>query len=345
MKFDKMKSIEELLPLYCDGQLSEEDNLLVEKWLEEDSEHVKILQKMLELSLDMDALDFMSSVDLEKAFKRVSSKIERKGRKSIWTWVRNVAAVMFIPLAGSLIYMIADKYTHVIDGVDADVCMIEFRANPGMTGKVLLPDGSNVILNSGSVLRYPSKFASNEDRVVEFEGEAYFDVAKDPERIFIVKTSSCDRIEVYGTKFNIDAYPGRNNIATLVEGSISFCYNDRNGNEEKIIMTPNHKLEYNHDSGIISMMETSCQAEIAWKDNKILLNRTSMTDILDILSKRYDVDFVVRDTSISNMTFSGGMITMNRLEQLLTSFSISSSIKWRYLHSDNINQKQQIELY
>ena len=69
MKFDKMKSIEELLPLYCDGQLSEEDNLLVEKWLEENSEHVKILQKMLELSLDMDALDFMSSVDLEKAFK------------------------------------------------------------------------------------------------------------------------------------------------------------------------------------------------------------------------------------------------------------------------------------
>ena len=110
-------------------------------------------------------------------------------------------------------------------------------------------------------------------------------------------------------------------------------------------MTPNHKLEYNHDSGIISMMETSCQAEIAWKDTKIPLNRPSMTDILDILSKRYDVDFVVRDTAVSNMTFSGGMITMDRLEQGLTACSISSSIKWRYLHSDNINQKQQIELY
>jgi ferric-dicitrate binding protein FerR (iron transport regulator) len=343
MKTDKMRSIEELLPLYIDDKLTEEENVRVQNWLSESPEHLKLMQSMLELCLDIDALEVMTSVDTEKALKRVGSRIKAKSRKTMWTWVRNVAAVMFIPLVGFVTYMYIDK-SHNLDAAD-NVYMMEFRANPGMTGKVLLPDGSNVILNSGSVLRYPSKFASDEDRVVEFQGEGYFDVSHDEKRIFIVKTSSDERIEVYGTEFNLDAYPGRNSIATLVEGSISFCYNDKDGNHEKIMMTPNHKLEFNHNSGIISMMETSCKAETAWKDNEILLERTSMVDILEILSKRYDVDFVVKDTSITNMTFSGGIITMNRLEQLLESLSISSSIKWRYLPFDNTNQKQKIELY
>ena len=338
-----MKSIEELLPLYCDGKLTEEENVLIQNWLAGDPAHAKILQTMLEICLDADAIDVMTSVDVEKALQRVGSRIRRNHRRATWSWIRNVAAVMCIPLLGAVTYMILAEKQDM--AVDTEVCMLEFRTNPGMTGKVLLPDGSNVILNSGSVLRYPSMFISDEARVVEFEGEAYFDVAKDEERIFVVKTSSDERIEVYGTEFNLDAYPGRNSITTLVEGSISFCYSDMKGNDEKIMMTPNHKLEFNHASGIISMMETSCQAETAWKDNKILLDRTSMADILEILSKRYDVDFVVRDTTVSNMTFSGGIITMNRLEHLLESLSISSSIKWRYLPSENINQKQKIELY
>ena len=338
-----MKSIEELLPLYCDGKLTQEETLLVQKWLEEDPEHENIMQTMLEMCLDIDALEVMAYIDTEKALQRVSGKIKRNRRKTVWSWVRNVAAVMSVPLIGAVTCMMLDEKQDMT--ADTEVCMLEFRTNPGMTGKVLLPDGSNVILISGSVLRYPSMFVSDEARVVEFEGEAYFDVAKDEERIFVVKTSSDERIEVYGTEFNIDAYPGRNSIATLVEGSISFCYRDKKGEDEKIMMTPNHKLELNHESGIISMMETSCQAETAWKDNKLLLDRTSMTDILEILSKRYDVDFVVRDTTVSNMTFSGGIITMNRLEHLLESLSISSSIKWRYLPSESINQKQKIELY
>lgn len=338
-----MKSIEEMLPLYCCGMLSEEENGSVRKWAEEEPGHMKILQDMLDVCMDMDALEMMASVDTEKALRRVKGRIGKNRMETYMKWMRNAAAVMFIPLLGAVTYIALNGN----DGAEAcvEVCNLEFRTNPGMTGKVLLPDGSAVIMNSGSVLRYPSVFVSGENRVVEFEGEAYFDIARDEERTFVVKTSPSERIEVHGTEFNLDAYPGRNSIATLVKGSISFCYIDKNGKNENILMTPNHRLEYNHGNGIISMKETSCKAETAWKDNKILLEKTPMTEILEILSKRYDVDFVVKDASIRNMTFSGGTITMTRLEYLLESLSISSSIKWRHLPSDDAGSRPKIELY
>ena len=75
-----MKSIEELLPLYCDGKLTQEETLLVQKWLEEDPEHENIMQTMLEMCLDIDALEVMAYIDTEKALQRVSGKIKRNRR-------------------------------------------------------------------------------------------------------------------------------------------------------------------------------------------------------------------------------------------------------------------------
>lgn len=338
-----MKSIEELLPLYCDGKLTEEETVRVQEWIAADESNKKVLHDMADICMNMDALNIMSTVDADKAFARVSNRIKQKKARKCLMRLRNVAAMLVLPLVAALTYVLVDTRSN--QEQITDVQMLEFRTNPGMTGKVILPDGSTAVLNSGSVLKYPSSFVPGKPRMVEFEGEAYFDIAKDESSIFVINTSSDERVVVYGTKFNLDVYPGRNSVATLVEGSIGFFYNDKSGNEEKVVMAPSQRLEINHDSGLVSMMETSCEAETAWKDGKILLDRTSMNDILKILSKRYDVDFVVRDSLIRKMTFSGGVITMNRLEHLLESFSISSSIHWRYLSSEDINERQKIELY
>ena len=340
---NKNRTIEEMLPLYCDGMLSEEETVRVQEWIAADESNKKVLHDMADICMNMDALNIMSTVDADKAFARVSKRIKQKKARKCLMRLRNVAAMLVLPLVAALTYVLVDTRSN--QEQITDVQMLEFRTNPGMTGKVILPDGSTAVLNSGSVLKYPSSFVPGKPRMVEFEGEAYFDVTKDESAIFVVTTPSEERIEVYGTKFNLDVYEGRNTIATLVEGSIGFIYNDKSGDEKKIMITPAHKLELNHDSGIVSMMETTCDAEVAWKDGKILLDKTSMDDILEILSKRYDVDFVVRDTIIRKMTFSGGFITMNRLEHLLESFSISSSIHWRYISSEDINGKQKIELY
>lgn len=84
--------------------------------------------------------------------------------------------------------------------------MMEVRTNPGMTTSVELPDGTEVVLNSSSSLRYPSRFADDK-REVKLVGEAFFSVAKD-EKKFIVGTLNNSKIVVHGTEFNVEAYKG-----------------------------------------------------------------------------------------------------------------------------------------
>lgn len=95
-----------------------------------------------------------------------------------------------------------------------------------------LPDSTLVYLNSGSVLKYPSIFTGN-IREVSLNGEAYFEVAKDPEHKFIVSTPQKSKVEVLGTHFNLEAFDEMDEvITTLVEGKVEFVY-EKDGQEVK----------------------------------------------------------------------------------------------------------------
>ena len=185
-----------------------------------------------------------------------------------------------------------------------------------------------------------------ESREVELIGEAYFDVTKDEERRFVVSAAHQAQIEVYGTGFNVEAYAADGRISTtLVEGSVGFFFKDKAGEAKMIKLKPYHKLVYTPESGETKMFATSCESEIAWKDGKIVFKNTSMEDILHMLGKRYNVDFVVKSNRIKEYSFTGTFSTQ-RLERILEYFKISSKINWRYLDSDEISdKKQRIEIY
>ena len=101
--------------------------------------------------------------------------------------------------------------------------------------------GTVVFLNSESRLTYPSHF-NGDTRNVTLHGEAYFEVAKNPEKRFIVSTSHQSQIEVLGTHFNIEAYEKDDKVlATLVEGKIGFIFTQDNVSK-KVLMDPGQKL-------------------------------------------------------------------------------------------------------
>lgn len=116
----------------------------------------------------------------------------------------------------------------------------EIKVSLGTKTKVQLPDGSKVWVNSDSKLSYPETF-KGKTREIYLEGEAYFDVVKDPGHPFIVHTSGID-IRVLGTAFNVKAYKAESTIeATLVHGLIEVTKTER-PNESKIILHPHEKL-------------------------------------------------------------------------------------------------------
>lgn len=331
--------IEELLPDYCEGLTTAEETHQVEEWMEQDEANCKMVKQMQLLNLATDTLHIMQCVDADKAFQKVKGEIIKK-KNAWWKWAQRVAALLFLPLL----------ITTFVIGYDDDkqaelTQMLEVRTNPGMTTSVVLPDSTVVCLNSESVLRYPSVFNKN-SREVELSGEAYFDVMPDKKKRFVVTIPHQSQIEVYGTSFNVEAYPTDKHISTtLVEGQVGFLFKEKNGDAREIILSPKHKLLYNPESGETQIHETSCNSEIAWKEGEVIFNNTPMDEVLAMLSKRFNVEFIIKNKHLKEYSFTS-TFTTQRLDRILEFFKLSSHIHWRYIDSDKASdKKQKIEIY
>lgn len=262
----------------------------------------------------------------------------RQRKTTWWEWAQRAAAVLFIPL---LVTLMVQHW----GGSEQELAqMMEVKTNPGMMTSLTLPDGTLVFLNSESTLSYPSRFDSD-TRNVTLQGEAYFEVAKNPEKKFIVSTSHQSQIEVLGTHFNVEAYEKEDRIAaTLVEGKIGFIYSSDNGSK-KVLMDPGQKLVYDIRDSKVQLYATSGESEIAWKEGKIIFRNTPLEEGLRMLEKRYNVEFIIKNDRLKGDSFTG-TFTNQRLERILEYFQLSSQIRWRYLDSPDIkDEKSKIEIY
>lgn len=331
---------EELLPRFCDGQTTEEESRRVERWIESDASHLKMLEHIHALQLAADTLLARRHTDTEKALKKVKREINRK-RISWWEWTRRVAVVLSIPLMIGFFLL----YSEVRQQAGMMARMMEVKTSPGMTASVVLPDSTVVYLNSETSLRYPQHF-TGEKREVELSGEAFFDVSKDSKRRFIVSMPHRSRIEVHGTSFNVEAYAEERRISTtLVEGSVDFCFAGAGGGEQKVALTPRHKLVYDSANGKTSLQATTCETETAWKEGKLIFKNTPLEEVLRMLGKRYNVEFIVKDLRMDDYAFTG-TFTNQHLERILEYFKLSSRIRWKYVDSEEItDRKLRIEIY
>lgn len=343
MHWDKNR-VEELLPRYCDGIVTEEERLQIEVWLNSSEENKRIAKQIHTLYLAMDTVSVFKKVDTEKALQcvksRMSGQLDIKSKKTIWwEWVQRVAVILFVPLLAILIWQ-------NLNGGDKEIAqMMEVKTSPGIMTSLTLPDGTVAYLNSESSLSYPSSF-SGDIREVTLSGEAYFEVTKNPEKKFIVRTPHHSRIEVLGTSFNVEAYEDYADVATtLIEGSVHFLYNSNGDVSKQIALSPGQKLLYVSDSDKVKLYNTSGISEIAWKDGKVILDNTSLEEALRMLEKRYGVEFVIKNEKLKNSSFTG-TFAKQRLEKILEYFRISSKIHWKYIHDHkNENKKEIIEIY
>lgn len=327
----KLENIEEMLLRYCEGSLNNEETRLVEDWIASDKEHEKIARNIHELYWATDTLRIMNGVDAEKALKKTDGVLMKKKFKTVFLWTERIAAMLFVPLLSVYLLQISEK---------SEPTMMEIRTSPGMTTAFVLPDGTNVSLNSSSVIRYPNFFAGDK-REVELIGEAFFDVTKNPDKRFIVKTSGNERVEVLGTSFNMEAFPGDSILSTtLLEGKVRFYCSA--GSME---MSPGEKIVYNTNTSRGKLVRTDGKVETAWRDGMVIFDNTPFDEVLRIISKRFNVDFVVKNEKYRKDSFTGTFSTQ-RLEQVLGVFSISSKIKWRYMPTSKTEDKRSIiEVY
>jgi ferric-dicitrate binding protein FerR (iron transport regulator) len=180
--------------------------------------------------------------------------------------------------------------------------------------QIKLPDGSKVLLNSGSILKYPTVFG-NSSRDVSIDGEAFMEIAKDPKKPFRVSTNRFS-VEVLGTTFNITAYSNENHSdVTLVEGSVKII-TDNNKKTQKII--PGESASINGGK-LSDITQVNTQFYTSWKDGKIVFRKETLEEIAKKLERWYNVEIRFADEDLKNEIFSGTLLKYKPVEQVFKS--------------------------
>lgn len=334
------EEIEDLLLQYYEGVTTAEETLRVEEWLSASDENRRMGRHIQTIVLAANVAQVSSKIDVQKALASTHRKMRHKktGRyQRLFRGMQRVAAILFIPLVVSWCVLYWDSDSRVAE-------MIEVKTNPGMTTSIDLPDGSVVVLNSSSSLRYPSRF-SGQERKVKLVGEAFFSVVKDYEKPFVVDALNRSKIIVHGTEFNVDAYEENKIVqTTLVSGKVSFAYLD-GGQRRSLVMQPGQKVIYDIEQDKVVVKKANVDVETCWKDGYLIFKNTPFEDVLKDLSKRYNVTFVLKNPALKSNSFTA-TFAKQRLERILEIFRISSNIQFKFVEDGNINtERQVIEVY
>ncbi|MDR3061640.1 MAG: FecR domain-containing protein, partial [Dysgonamonadaceae bacterium] len=175
-----------------------------------------------------------------------------------------------------------------------------------------LSDGTQVHLNSGSKLTYPSYFEGNE-RHVKLEGEAFFDVEHNG-KSFSVETENIE-LKVLGTSFNLSSYGEDTEVATtLVTGSVEVKIRYNN---ESYLITPGHQLTFNKESKKVLQEKVNTEIYTAWVRGEFIFRNQPMDDILKKLSRWYDFSIHYDNPETKNMRFTGSAEKKRPLSYLL----------------------------
>ncbi|SHJ81189.1 FecR family protein [Tangfeifania diversioriginum] len=251
-------------------------------------------------------IDQTATVDVDKAYRTVSSKIN-KGNKTtgIFTSLTRIAAVLTLPLLAFTIWTLFFQETNKapVEMAQNEITWQKIQSPMGMRSQVVLPDGSNLWLNAGSEVKYSIPF-TRENREVELAGEAFFDVAKNEQLPFVVVAGDTE-VEVLGTQFNVNAYPQTEQIqVALKEGKVKFRFAGDEGKMKFCELNPNDFMEFSKTDKTFARKNTNIEKYIAWHQNVMILDDTPMTELAGMLERWYGVEVVIADEEIKRYKFT-----------------------------------------
>ncbi|MEQ3219601.1 FecR family protein [Butyricimonas virosa] len=209
------------------------------------------------------------------------------------------------------------------DGATKEIGYNTVNVPYGGTYTVELCDGTKVYLNSGTTLEFPSRF-DGKVRSVILKGEAYFDVARNVSKPFVVEVDEM-KVKVLGTSFNVKSYVDEPGVyTTLVEGSVAIL---RDGQPEKKIK-PGEQAYYNKGVGTLSIAEVDVNEFTSWKDGVFYFKDIALEEILRIVSRWYDLEVFYMNQGAKSVIYSGKLPMYSSVEDVLRKFEISGDVRF-----------------
>lgn len=203
--------------------------------------------------------------------------------------------------------------------------LITLETPQGGQFQVQLEDGTKIWLNAGSTVTYPAKFSSQE-RLVTLKGEAYFEVAHNPNKPFKVHVNH-DEIQVLGTGFNIQSYKENlTPVTTLIHGKVKVI-RKTNVQDQSLILEPGQQTVANTN---LQKAKIDINGIVAWKNGLFSFKRSSVKTIVSQLERWYNIEFVVDQAIAENRLITGEIprnVNLDDVMQILAYFDIQGQMK------------------
>ncbi len=222
-----------------------------------------------------------------------------------------VAAILIIGLVFGIIFSIKQGANNIITQ--------NISTPYGGKTHFSLSDGTEVWLNSGSTISYPSRFSDT--RYVILTGEAYFKVAHDSHP-FIV-SGNFGEVEVLGTEFDVKAYEGEAFSTTLVKGSVLF----RSNQNKKVILKPGSQVIF--ESNKITTKQVETEVYTSWKDGKLIFKEEPLRNIVSRLERWYNIHIDLEGEEIKNLKYTG-TIEFESFSEILELIKVTTPIEYSF---------------
>lgn len=317
LQIPKMKD-EQLIDFISDKIADPSEIKAVMNWIELNPENRKTYNEILNCWALSGIRYENHKVDVDLPFRQ----FKRRNFKTrlITEFFKYAAAILIIFSIGAL-----SQYFVTNNIFKQDVAWQEVTAPFGQSVELSMSDSTKVWLNSGTKLRYPSNF-STKTRVVELNGEAFFEVASDKKHPFIIKTTSLD-VKVTGTRFNVDAYSENDKTnVTLVEGTVALQNKTGNTITE---LHPNMNAEFSKSTSQLNLKKVNVEFYTSWTTGTLVFREESLAEIAKKLEKWYNVEIVFDQDDIKNISFSGSILKNKPIDQILEILTYTSRIGYR----------------
>lgn len=274
----------QLMQLYFGKQFSRYGRILFGRWLKADDakmEKEQMLQELWEkLQPEATASTHSDWVVLHRHLSAVS--VPEHSVPLYRQWLKYAAVIALLIMTAGITYWTTDSFKPA-----RHVEMAQIFVPYGESEQVVLPDGSKVWVDAGTLLVYPKDFTDTDTRTVYLTGQASFSVRKNPEQPFIVKTAYLD-VQALGTVFTVNAYPNDTcSTATLEEGSVLVSVQGES--IQPTILKPDQQLVYSHTTHTVTVQSVDASMYMLERNGYLIFENVSFNQLMASLERKFNV--------------------------------------------------------
>ncbi|WP_165835936.1 FecR family protein [Marinifilum breve] len=326
-----MNKINQLIAKHFAGEISDKEASQLGDWLKASAENEKLFN---DLKGEWENLELKSSIsDRFRVLNKVKARIEAEEKQDVKV-VRNLFNSSWYRIAASVIVLISisaiswDQIQNPFSiintlGYEVSTC------DAGDQKEILLSDGSQVFLNGDSRVKYKKNLAG-EERNVYLQGEAFFDVARNEQKPFVIGLKKAE-VKVLGTSFNVKAYPEDEKMETSVlTGKVAFKRTEGflNRNQESMYLVPGEKGVVDRSNKSIDKLHVDNKLDVAWMNKDLHFENTSLLEITRTLYRMYGVNFKFMDGSLKDLKITANFEN-EKLEEVIKILEMTSEFSYK----------------